>query len=120
MPLFDALYSDLPGHPCSWSACKRYRYTLWRVWNAQPKKICMFIGLNPSTADEFENDPTVRRCIGFAHREGCDALVMTNIFAFRATDPGDMKAVEDPVGVHNNDKIPERQASLFGRGMSEN
>lgn len=103
MSLFDALYTDLPGHPCSWSPCKRYRYTLWRIWTANPKRICMFIGLNPSTADELENDPTVRRCIGFAQREGCDALVMTNIFAFRATDPDDMKATESPIGVHNND-----------------
>lgn len=103
MSLFDTLYSDLPGHPCSWSPCKRYRYTLWRVWAARPEKICMFIGLNPSTADEFENDPTVRRCIGFAQREGCDALVMTNIFAFRATDPDDMKAVAEPIGEENNE-----------------
>lgn len=103
MSLFDTLYANLPGHPCAWSPCKRYRYTLWRVWAAEPKRICMVIGLNPSTADEIENDPTIRRCISFAQREGCDALVMTNIFAFRATDPNDMKAEPEPVGTENND-----------------
>lgn len=62
----------------------------------------MCIGLNPSTADETDNDPTVRRVISFAQREGCDALVMTNAFAFRATEPNDMKAAADPVGPEND------------------
>jgi len=62
----------------------------------------MFIGLNPSTADETNDDPTVRRCINFAKLWGYSALCMTNIFAFRATDPMVMKAADDPVGHKNN------------------
>ena len=63
----------------------------------------MFIGLNPSTADETQDDPTIRRCIAFAKAWGYSALCMTNIFAFRATDPKDMKAEEFPIGGHEND-----------------
>jgi len=62
----------------------------------------MFIGLNPSTADEVEDDPTIRRCIGFARSWGYGGLVMTNIFAFRSTDPFFMKKAADPVGPEND------------------
>jgi hypothetical protein len=58
--------------------------------------------LNPSTADETMDDPTIRRCIGFAKREVCGGVVIGNIFAFRATRPGDMKAADDPVGPEND------------------
>lgn len=64
----------------------------------------MFIGLNPSTADEIIDDPTVRRCIGYARDWGHVALCMTNLFAFRATSPIDMKAAKDPIGP-DNDRI---------------
>jgi hypothetical protein len=85
------------------SPCRTWRYTLWRTWNDGPDaRLCAFIGLNPSTADETENDPTIRRCISFAKSWGYDGLVMLNIFAFRATLPEDMKAAIDPVGPHNN------------------
>lgn len=76
---------------------RRYRYTLWREWDqALPQFIV--IGLNPSTADETQDDPTIRRCIGFAKREGCGKLVMLNLFAFRATQPREMFAAMDPEG----------------------
>jgi hypothetical protein len=71
------------------SACRTYRYALWRRWGTGP--YAMFIGLNPSTADETNDDPTIRRCIAFARSWGFDALCMTNLFAYRATDPADMK-----------------------------
>ena len=61
-----------------------------------------FVGLNPSTADENLDDPTIRRCIQFAKDWGYGALCMTNLFAFRATKPTDMKAAEDPVGSVND------------------
>jgi hypothetical protein len=83
------------------SPCRRYRYTLWRRWDAG-KPYCQFVGLNPSTADETHDDPTVRRCIDFAKRWGYGALCMTNLFAFRATDPEVMKAAEEPVGLMND------------------
>ena len=56
------------------------------------------IGLNPSTADEAKDDPTIRRCIAFAKREDCGRLVMLNLFAFRARKPADMLTARDPVG----------------------
>lgn len=62
----------------------------------------MFVGLNPSTADEVEDDPTIRRCIQYAKDWGYGALCMTNIFAFRHTDPVVMKAQGDPVGPEND------------------
>lgn len=63
----------------------------------------MFIGLNPSTADETEDDPTLRRCINYAKSWGYGGVCMTNLFAYRATEPSDMKNAKDPVGA-NNDK----------------
>jgi hypothetical protein len=83
------------------SLCRTYRYTLWRVWNSKAPPAC-FIGLNPSTADELEDDPTIRRCMRFAKAWGYGGLVMANLFAFRATDPRMMKAAIDPVGPDND------------------
>lgn len=62
----------------------------------------MFVGLNPSTADETQDDPTIRRCIAFAKSWGYAGLCMTNLFAFRATDPKDMMVAADPVGPEND------------------
>lgn len=62
----------------------------------------MFVGLNPSTADETTDDPTVRRCIAYAQDWGYGALCMTNLFAFRATRPEDLKAAAEPVGPEND------------------
>ncbi len=86
----------------TFSPCRKYRYTLWRYWGLVDSKYVMFIGLNPSTADEIVDDPTVRRCIAYAHSWGFGGLCMTNLFAFRATLPSDMKAAEDPIGPKNN------------------
>lgn len=85
----------------AFSACRRYRYDLWRRW-APDKGYAMFVGLNPSTADETADDPTVRRCIAYAQDWGYGALCMTNLFAFRATRPEDMKAATEPVGPEND------------------
>lgn len=83
------------------SADKLYRYHLARTWDKQKPRM-MFIGLNPSTADHTKLDPTLRRVVGFADREGCGGIMMANLFAFRATRPGDMKAAGDPVGPIND------------------
>lgn len=64
-----------------------------------------FIGLNPSTADETTNDPTVTRCINFAKDWGFGGMFMLNIFAYRATDPDEMKAVVSPIGKENDDVL---------------
>jgi hypothetical protein len=74
--------------------------------------MCAFIGLNPSTADESVNDPTVRRCIEFARDWGYGGMYMLNAFAFRATDPRVMKAHSDPVGADND------RALMYFSGLS--
>lgn len=86
------------------SRCKLYRYSLWRRWSegCHPDHMVAFIGLNPSTADETKNDPTVRRCINFAKDWGFGGMVMLNAFAYRATDPREMKRQPDPVGPWND------------------
>lgn len=88
------------------STCERYRYTLTRDWDVS-RTACVFIGLNPSTADAQVDDPTIRRCIGFARAWGYGAFIMLNLFAWRATRPADMLAADDPVGPLNDDIIRE-------------
>lgn len=83
------------------SPCRVYRYTLRRVWDEALPSV-VFVGLNPSTADETLDDPTVRRCIGFARDWGFGTCVVTNIFAFRSTDPRGLLEIDDPVGPRNN------------------
>lgn len=98
-------------NPCTFSPDRRYRYTLLHTWDemfATPgEKPAMFIGLNPSTADENQLDPTLRRIRGFCAREGYRSFLMTNIFAFRATDPQVMRAQEDPNGPGNDAALLE-------------
>src|SRR5262249_29840293 len=84
------------------SACRSYRYVLWREWDKLNPEYAMFIGLNPSTADEVEDDPTIRRCVGYAKRWGYGALCMTNLFAYRATDRELMNRQPTPVGADND------------------
>jgi hypothetical protein len=88
------------------SSCRKYRYVLERSWAPELPTV-MFIGLNPSTADGREDDPTVRRCIGFAMRWGFGALVLTNLFGYRTTDPRKLTLVGDPVGPRNDRCIDE-------------
>ena len=88
----------------NFSRCLRYRYSLWRTWDPLGSKV-MMIGLNPSTADARKDDPTIRRCIGFARSWGHGGLIMTNLFAFRATYPSELKQAPDPVGARNDEWI---------------
>ena len=83
------------------SDCRKYRYVLWRTWDSS-KEYVLFIGLNPSTADELTDDHTITRCISFAKDWNFGALCMVNLFAFRATKPKDMKKASDPVGQDND------------------
>jgi hypothetical protein len=70
------------------SACGRYRTLLWRAWSA--RRPLVFVMLNPSTADAEQNDPTIRRCIGFARREKAGGLVVVNLSPWRATSPREL------------------------------
>jgi len=86
------------------SACRRWRTLLWRRWDAS-KPIANFLMLNPSTADERILDPTCARARDYARRWGYGALLVTNVFAWRATDPGELRAAADPVGAGNDAAI---------------
>lgn len=68
------------------SADRKHRYFLSRVWD-ENKPMVMFVGLNPSKADEFRDDNTVTRCIRFAAKWGYGGMYMTNLFAYVSTDP---------------------------------
>ncbi|SIT46428.1 conserved hypothetical protein [Paraburkholderia ribeironis] len=91
----------------TFSPCRTYRYALWREFGGllDDSRYVMFIGLNPSTADETNDDPTIRRCIGYAKAWGYNALCVTNLFAFRATDPTVMLNADDPVGPDNDSHL---------------
>ncbi len=84
------------------SASRLYRYTLWRTWDMFQPAYLQVIGLNPSTADEMQNDPTIRRCIDFAKRWGYGSLCMTNLYAYRSTDPNMLLHIENPIGDEND------------------
>lgn len=94
------------------SPCRHYRYVLWGWWD-KDKPYLMVIGLNPSTADETKDDPTIRRCKRFASDWGYGGLCMVNLFAIRATKPNDMLIHPSPIG-ENNDKWLERLSDKAG------
>lgn len=103
--------------PAVFSEDRKYRYTLVRQFSSGTG-IANFILLNPSTADETRNDPTVRRCMGYAAAWGFATLIVTNIFALRSTDPKALYLATDPVGPDNDRWILEvaKQASLVVAG----
>lgn len=91
-----ALYSD----------CERYRYSLTRVWDGGAPRV-HFVMLNPSTATEHHNDPTIERCVRRSRALGFGALRVTNLFAWRDTDPRRMRTAADPIGPENDAAIRE-------------
>jgi hypothetical protein len=82
------------------SADNIYRYQLSRVWDGEKPKI-LFIMLNPSTADELVEDPTIRRVVNYATDWGYGGVYVGNLYAFRSTDPKGLKSVDDPIGPEN-------------------
>jgi hypothetical protein len=86
------------------SKCQKYRYSLTRSWNSADGYV-LFIGLNPSIADETIDDPTLTRCINFAKDWGYGGLIMVNLFAYMSTYPTDLKKVKLPIGNNNNKHI---------------
>lgn len=93
------------------SECGRYRWWLrrsWQLWTKQGehvpgKGVCCFVMLNPSTADGTQDDPTIRRCIGFARSWGYNVLSVRNLFAYRATDPRELLNGQGVTGGHRGD-----------------
>lgn len=90
-----------------------YRYRLWRHWEVE-KPTVAFVMLNPSTADEADDDPTLRRCIGFAKDWGYGGLEVANLFALRATDPNELADHPNPIGGANDQYLKKvcRRADL--------
>ncbi len=86
-----------------------YRYHLTRTWGDGDRAV--FIMLSPSTADAFQDDPTIRRCMGYARAWSLDGIELVNLYAFRATVPSDLWSVSDPVG-------PENHRWLAAAGLS--
>jgi hypothetical protein len=89
------------------SECGTYRYVLERhiVPARHMEHPLLFVMLNPSTADAETDDPTIRKCMGFARRWGCTDLTVVNLFALRATTPTDLRSHPDPVGPLNDEHI---------------
>jgi len=85
----------------AFSRCRQYRYALWRTWNNTQKQV-LFICLNPSTADDKNDDPTLIRCINYAKFWGYGGVCIANLFAFKATKPADLLASDSPIGSRNN------------------
>ena len=88
----------------TFSSCRTYRYSLSRIWDKK-KKYVLFIGLNPSTANEEAVDPTIRRCVNYAKDWGYGGFMMVNLFAYRTTLPSNLKKVKYPVGTENDKYI---------------
>lgn len=108
---FDEIPSDSSG--AILSECKTYRHRLWRIWDSS-KPIAGFIMLNPSTADEINNDPTIRKCISYAKREGCGGFIVVNLFQLRSKDPSDLLKYPDPIGPEADSHILEAASLVTG------
>lgn len=87
------------------SGCGKYRYRLERAWGTAPPQT--FVMLNPSTADANIDDPTIRRCITFAKREGRGGINVVNLFALRATNPAELRLAAEPIGPDNDCHIAD-------------
>jgi hypothetical protein len=99
----DQLISD-PSKGAVFSDDQVYRYMLWRKWDPSSESLGWLM-LNPSTADADRDDPTIRRCIDFAKRDGFGGIVVANLFALRSTDPSHLWTHPDPIGPENDDWI---------------
>ncbi len=92
------------------SECGRFRYSLSRHWGEMADEpVLVFVMLNPSTADAVVNDPTIKRCMGFARAHGYGGIEVVNLFAYRATKPTQLRWANWPIGPENDHHI--RQAA---------
>lgn len=80
---------------------RHYRYRLTRTWDTEKPRLA-WVMLNPSTADETEDDPTIRRCIGYAKDWGYGSILVGNLFALRTPEPSELGNDPNPVGEENN------------------
>jgi len=99
-------FAMVPGSGAIFDETGRYRYLLWRCWDQHSSAGAVtFVMLNPSRADAVKNDPTVRRCLGFARCWGYGALQVVNLFAYCATNPCELDQATDPVGPLNDEYV---------------
>lgn len=94
------LFGNNRASGAEFSDDKMYRYKLWRIWDEELLKV-MFIGLNPSKANETSNDPTIRRCINFARSWGYGGMYMCNLFAYISTDPKKLNKSGEDITINN-------------------
>jgi hypothetical protein len=92
------------------SDCGKYRFMLWRVWDEFAPKV-LFVCINPSKAGVCVDDPTVKRCIGFAKRAGYGGLYLVNLFGLVSTDPAGLFANTNPTGNPDNDNYIHKAAA---------
>lgn len=97
----------------SFSPCRTYRYTLTRWWNLEAPP-AVFVMLNPSTADAFTDDPTIRRVVGFAKSWDCGGLIVVNAFALRSPHPSALRTHPAPIGARNDEAILRAVAATTG------
>jgi hypothetical protein len=112
-------HDDTNASGATFSRCERYRYSLWRRWDASKPSV-LFLMLNPSTADAANDDATIRRCVGFARRWDAGGIRVCNLYAFRATYPRELKgaslwAVDAPWEGGSCDRAIIAAASDAGR-----
>ncbi len=106
--------ADILDSSCVWDGPKNeYRYALRRVWDKTKPQIA-FIGLNPSKADERQDDNTVRKCINIAKRDGYGSMIMLNAYAYRSTDPKALTTQPNVVGT-DNDRYIEKLCGTVDR-----
>lgn len=106
---------SVPGSYAAISDDGAYRYTLGRKWS-EDAGVAVFVMLNPSTADSSVDDPTIRRCAGFAKALGCGGLHVVNLYAYRATKPADLWGTADPVGPENDEVLRATFLTAYGEG----
>lgn len=107
----------MSGKGALFSDCRRYRYALWRIWTTN-KAPLVVIGLNPSTADEAANDPTIARLLNRATLLDAGGLIMLNLYAWRSPDPRELGRTSWPVqpqGTGENDEMISQVAQSTGR-----
>jgi hypothetical protein len=81
-----------------------YRYRLWRIWDPCVT-VMVWVLLNPSEANETKDDPTLRKCMGFARRHRHGGVILVNLFAWRDPYPTGLRSAADPIGPHNDEHI---------------
>jgi hypothetical protein len=93
--------NTLFSHGATFSPCRNYRYALWRIWEPN-KPLALFVGLNPSTANETTDDPTIRKVRSIVKDWGYGGFYMMNLFAWVSKEPKDLETCPDPIGQQNN------------------